>query len=231
MTQTTHIINFKQIPSMLSLQCTMNNTVNPDWVNLNWDWFRASMLEGAEAVEHHGWKWWKAQKKDVPQLQMEIVDIWHFYLSQFLKITKGNEAEAATLIESHYVGLIDRPVVFDGKDYELANMDLLEKLDLLIGLSAAKRLHVPLLIDLVYSSGMTWDSFFAQYVQKNILNIFRQKNGYKEGTYHKEWFAKEDNIFLVEEAEKLNPSDENYVTLLWDSLTSVYAKALELIKK
>lgn len=225
------MINFKQIPSMLSLQNTMNKTVNPDWANLNWDWFRASMLEGAEAVEHHGWKWWKAQNKDVPQLQMEIVDIWHFYLSQFLKLSNANEENAATLIHSHYEEFKNKPVLFDNKEYDLNSLDLLAKLDLLIGLSAAKRLHVPLLIDLVYASGMNWDFFFEQYVKKNILNIFRQKNGYKQGTYHKEWFGQEDNVFLIEEADKLNPSSEDYVSQLWESLTNVYQKALEESKK
>ena len=220
------MINFKQIPSMLSLQQTMNNTVNPDWVNLNWDWFRASMLEGAEATEHHGWKWWKAQTKDVPQLQMEIVDIWHFYLSQFLKLSNGNEEQAALLIQEHFDQFCYKAIHFDGKDYHLSDLDLLSKLDLLIGLSAAKRLHVPLLMDLVYATGMNWEVFFEQYVKKNILNIFRQKNGYKQGTYHKEWFNQEDNVFLIEEASKLNPADENYVNLLWGSLTLVYKKAL-----
>jgi hypothetical protein len=220
------MINFKQIPSMLSLQNTMNNTVNPDWIKLDWDWFRASMLEGSEAIEHHGWKWWKAQNKDLPQLQMEIVDIWHFYLSQFLKNAHGNEELASKFIEENYLELSNKPVIFDGKEYFLEKLDLLSKLDLFIGLSAAKRLHVPLLIDLIYSTGMTWKFFFEQYVKKNILNIFRQKNGYKKGTYHKEWFGKEDNVFLIEEASKLDSSAENYVSLLWDALTIVYKNAL-----
>lgn len=225
------MINFKQIPSMLSLQNTMNNTVNPEWTNLDWDWFRASMLEGSEAVEHHGWKWWKAQSKDLPQLQMEIVDIWHFYLSQFLKLTQGNEAQAATLIEQHYNDLHNQAVVFDNKSYDLQSMDVLSKLDLLIGLSAAKRLHVPLLINLVYATDMTWDGFFEQYVKKNLLNIFRQKHGYKQGTYHKEWFNQEDNVFLVQEAAKLDPKSETYVQDLWNSLTVVYQEALNAAAK
>ena len=222
------MINFKQIPSMLSLQNTMNNTVNPEWTTLNWDWFRASMLEGAEAVEHHGWKWWKAQTKDIPQLQMEIVDIWHFYLSQFLKEAKGDESLASKMIEEHFNQLNNSPIVFDTKEYNLKDLDLLARLDLLIGLSAAKRLHVPLLLSLVLDTGMSWENFFSQYVNKNILNIFRQKNGYKAGTYHKEWFGKEDNVFLVEESKKLNPQDEKYVELLWNSLTNVYQEALKV---
>lgn len=220
------MINYKQLVSMLALQNTMNKTVHPQWEAMDWDWYRASMLEGSEAMEHNGWKWWKAQRKDTPQLQMELVDIWHFYLSQFLKHTQAKEDEAALSIEQHYNEYVNKPISFDNKDYDLNSMGFLEKLDLLIGLSAAKRLHVPLLLNLVENSGMNWEELFSQYVKKNILNIFRQKNGYKEGRYHKEWFDQEDNLFLIAEAEKLDSSKENYVDNLWDSLTRVYKEAL-----
>lgn len=33
-------------------------------------------------------------------------------------------------------------------------------------------------------------------------------------------------MFLIEEASKLNPADEKYVSLLWDALTLVYKEAL-----
>jgi hypothetical protein len=224
------MINFKHIKSMLSLQQTMNITVNPDWVSQGYDWFRAAMLEGAESVEHHGWKWWKAQKKDLPQLQMEIVDIWHFYLSVFLVQSNADQEKALDLIEQHYEENLNSPVIFDNKIYDLSSMTLLSKLDLLIGLSAAKRVHIPLLLSLITDCEMTWEYFFEQYVKKNILNIFRQKNGYKQGTYLKEWFDKEDNISLMEQASKLNPKDDNYVELLWNSLEKTYSEALDYQK-
>jgi hypothetical protein len=224
------MINFKHIKSMLSLQQTMNITVNPDWVSQGYDWFRAAMLEGAESVEHHGWKWWKAQKKDLPQLQMEIVDIWHFYLSVFLVQSNADQEKALDLIEQHYEENLNSPVIFDNKIYDLSSMTLLSKLDLLIGLSAAKRVHIPLLLSLITDCEMTWEYFFEQYVKKNILNIFRQKNGYKQGTYLKEWFDKEDNISLMEQASTLNPKDDNYVELLWNSLEKTYSEALDYQK-
>lgn len=221
------MLNLNQVSTMLSLQSRMNSMVNPNWVNQDWDLFRASMMEGCEAVEHHGWKWWKAQTKDVSQLQMELVDIWHFYLSQFLKSSCGNVPQALLQIEEHYKDNLYRLVRFDGVSYRLGTMDLLSKLDLLIGLSASKRLNVNLLLAIVNDSGMTWKLFFDQYVRKNVLNMFRQQNGYKQGTYHKDWFGKEDNVFLIEEAEKLNPDDADYAEQLWKALTAVYQEALK----
>ena len=42
------------------------------------------------------------------------------------------------------------------------------------------------------------DTLFAQYVGKNMLNLFRQDNGYREGTYRKLWSGVEDNCHLAE---------------------------------
>jgi dimeric dUTPase (all-alpha-NTP-PPase superfamily) len=220
------MINFTQLKPMLELQNTMNNTVDPNWVSLGWDYMRASCLEGSEAIEHHGWKWWKHQKKDLPQLQMEIIDIWHFYLSRYLQLSKGNEVEAFHMIEKDWAEQYGKMVVFDGKSYDLPNMDLLAKLDLLIGLAAAKRMDLYVFFSLSQDCDLTWADLFEQYVKKNLLNIFRQKNGYKEGTYHKEWFGQEDNVYLLEEASKLDPQHENYVSSLWQSLEKVYKDAV-----
>lgn len=220
-------INFTQVPPMLELQNTMNKTVNPDWVNLGWDYMRASCLEAGEAIEHHGWKWWKKQNKDLPQLQMEIIDIWHFYLSRYLQIAQGDEKVALANLQKDWTLQNDKPVLFDSINYDLTSLGLLEKLDLMIGLAAAKRMNLYLFFSLAEDCELSWASLFEQYVKKNLLNIFRQKNGYKEGTYHKEWFGQEDNVFLLEQAAKLDPQNSNYVTLLWTALESTYQQALK----
>jgi hypothetical protein len=41
-------------------------------------------------------------------------------------------------------------------------------------------------------------------VGKNVLNFFRQDNGYKQGSYSKDWNGQEDNEVLV---TILNSSD------------------------
>jgi len=57
-----------QAEVMLTLQANMNAKVNPDWVNTAYPYLRAIVVEGAEAMEHHGWKWWKKQDCDLGQL-------------------------------------------------------------------------------------------------------------------------------------------------------------------
>lgn len=221
------MINFTQLKQMLELQNIMNNTVNPNWTIQKWDYLRASCLEGAEAIEHHGWKWWKEQKKDLPQLQMEIVDIWHFYLSRYLQLTVGNEDKALEEIRIDWQNEHGKHILFDNKEYDLSHLNLLDKLDLLIGLAAAKRMSLEVFFSIMIDSGLSWPQLFEQYAKKNLLNIFRQKNGYKEGTYHKEWFGEEDNIFLLQEAEKLDPTQDDYIAKLWFGLETTYKKALE----
>jgi dimeric dUTPase (all-alpha-NTP-PPase superfamily) len=73
-----------QLNTMLNLQDGMNKKVNPQWLTAGYSYLRAAMIESVEAIEHHGWKWWKAQKLDLPQVQMELVDIWHFALSHLI---------------------------------------------------------------------------------------------------------------------------------------------------
>lgn len=216
----------KQIKVMLDMQNKMNKTVHPDWVNKGWDYMRAAALETAEAVEHHGWKWWKAQKKDIPQLQMELVDIWHFYLSRYLQLEVGDEESALNIVMADLNAISDN-VVFDKRIYYFKNMNTLEKLDVMAGLACAKRFSLGLFFSVCSDVGLTVENIYEQYVQKNTLNIFRQAKGYKEGTYHKEWFGKEDNVYLVEIASKLNSSDEKYAEKIWNELEVTYKKALE----
>jgi hypothetical protein len=51
--------------------------------------------------------------------------------------------------------------------------------------------------------------------------MFRQKYGYKEGTYIKIWHGIEDNKVAVELASEIN-FDENYEENLWKALEDKY---------
>jgi dimeric dUTPase (all-alpha-NTP-PPase superfamily) len=215
----------KQLKTMLSMQNTMNKTIHPSWSEQGWDYMRASALEGAEAVEHHGWKWWKAQKLDMPQLQMELIDIWHFYLSRYLQIHGANEQLALEQLSKEMLE-IDGTVIFDGKTYKFTDLSILEKLDLLCGLACAKRMSLGVFFALCKDVDLTVEYIYEQYIQKNTLNIFRQAKGYKLGTYHKEWFGEEDNVYLVKIASKLDSKDDNYAENLWEGLEKNYEEAL-----
>src|SRR5512142_3130760 len=127
-----------QLLTMLELQDGMNSKVNPDWVAANNNWHRAIQVEGVEAIEHHGWKWWKKQDCDLAQLKMELVDIWHFILSAEIQLKHGNVALAKMEMLAE-LSLKQKSVHFDNQYYVLTEYSLLEKLDLLVGLAAGRR--------------------------------------------------------------------------------------------
>lgn len=210
-----------QLTTMLELQDGMNSKVNPDWVAANNDWHRAIQVEGVEAIEHHGWKWWKKQDCDMAQLRMELVDIWHFILSAAIQEKHGNVALAKMEMMSE-LNLHQKSVQFDNQYYMLAQMKLLEKLDLLVGLAAAKRTNLALFESLLQDCGMSWTELFKQYVGKNVLNVFRQDHGYKAGTYIKIWDGREDNEHLVEVLETVDLDADDVRDALYLALKTRY---------
>ena len=60
---------------------------------------------------------------------------------------------------------------------------------------------------------------------KNVLNFFRQDNGYKEGSYRKEWNGREDNEYLVEIINGLEAEDPEYPEKLRLALQERYSQA------
>ena len=208
---------------MLSLQAKMNGKVDSAWVQAHYPYLRAVVIEGAEAIEHHGWKWWKKQEHDLAQLQMELIDIWHFILSEILLKHEGSQTEARIeLLE--LASQIDgqNEILFDGNTYALSDMDLLGKLELLIGLSAARRIDLTTFSSIMDNCDLSWTELFCQYVGKNVLNFFRQDNGYKQGTYQKIWNGREDNEYLVEIMAELDPEDTSFQSKLYDALATNY---------
>lgn len=215
-----------QLDSMLKMQDGMNNKVNPDWVSANNNWHRAIQVEGAEAIEHHGWKWWKKQNCDMAQLRMELVDIWHFILSAVIQSKHGNIPLARMEMMAE-LNLYQKSVQFDNQYYGLAQLNLLEKLDLLVGLAAARRTNLALLESLLLDCEMEWQDMFKQYVGKNVLNVFRQDHGYKTGTYIKIWNGREDNEHLVEVLGMVDLNAADVSDSLYQSLKARYILVLE----
>ena len=211
----------QQLNTMLSLQNNMNIKVNPEWLTAGYGYLRAAMVESVEAIDHHGWKWWKAQEKDLPQLQMELVDIWHFALSASIIDYKGDIEATATALASQLAENTPH-VQFDGQSYSPAGLSLLDNLELMAGLCAAKRFSVPLFMQIVTQSEMTGEELYRQYVGKNVLNFFRQDNGYKAGTYVKTWNGREDNAHLVEVLDSLDMNAPDYADLVYKGLADRY---------
>jgi len=211
---------------MLKLQLEMNAKVNPGWLKAGYPFLRAAIVEGAEAMEHYGWKWWKQQSTDVPQVRMELVDIWHFMLSHTLIAHDGDvvaaTGELTSSVESIYAG---DAIYFDGRAYVLAAMTFTDRLELLIGLAVARRTSLLLFETLMGDMAMSWDDMYRQYVAKNVLNFFRQDHGYKQGTYIKIWFGEEDNVVLTRLMDTFEPGD-TFMAELYKALLAEYRKVL-----
>jgi hypothetical protein len=212
-----------QANTMLSLQANMNFKIDPDWVEARYPYLLAVVIEGAEAIEHHGWKWWKKQHKDLPQLQMELIDIWHFMLSEILLRNDADEEKAVVFLNQAIAESENlQSLHFDGQDYPLKDLGLLQQIELLIALAGARRVEVGLFSSIMRLCELDWSSLFSQYVGKNVLNVFRQDHGYKQGTYLKQWNGQEDNEHLVEILSQLDPETESYKEQLYSQLESRY---------
>lgn len=179
------ISKFKLV-SMLELQDKLNQTVNPDWLKAGYPWHRAIMVESVEALDHYGWKWWKKQTPDLNQTRMELVDIWHFILSMALEGAQGDTHRAAETISGIFYDP-DKPT----------DKSTLMLFDLMAGYAAEGKICVPAFVHLMQELSLSWDQMYQLYVGKNVLNMFRQAHGYKEGTYQKMWGPVEDNEMLT----------------------------------
>lgn len=220
-------LNPVNLMEMLHLQASINAKVNPDWLNAGYPWLRAAMLEAAEAMEHHGWKWWKAQTCDMPQLQMELVDIWHFVLSHYLADNAGDfKAAAIRLKPESELAATELVISFGRGPYRLSALETLDKLQLFITLASVGEFSAGLFQALLTDCGMTWDDLYAQYVGKNVLNFFRQDHGYKEGTYVKIWGDVEDNVVLAECLKTISPDTPNFSAELYRALAAAYNTAV-----
>ena len=208
---------------MLSLQTSMNIKVDPNWVEARYPYLRAVVIEAAEAIEHHGWKWWKKQEKDLPQLQMELIDIWHFILSEILLRNQADQDKSLTALTDSLSDSSTQNVInFDDQHIFINELDLIAKFELLIALSVSRRIELALFASIMTDCEISWTELYCQYVGKNVLNMFRQDKGYKEGTYQKIWNGREDNEYLVEIIGSLDSSRLEFKDEVYAALESAY---------
>jgi dimeric dUTPase (all-alpha-NTP-PPase superfamily) len=199
----------KQISQMLTMQDAMNSRVSETWRTNDYEWYRAIWVECAEMLDHHGWKWWKHQEIDVPQVQLELVDIFHFGLSLRLMAGKSVDVISQEIAKELHQGSTEN-------DFKVA----LENLA-----SAAvtdKSFDAKALADCMFLMDMDLDELFRQYVGKNTLNFFRQDHGYKEGSYIKIWNGEEDNEVLAALVTSLDTNADDFQQQLYNALKEKY---------
>ncbi len=199
----------QKILTMLELQDAMNSRVNADWREAAYPWYRAIWTECAEMLDHYGWKWWKHQKPDMAQVHLELVDIWHFALSDLILHNDNLERAAEQALEG-----LQQP--HGAVDFRSA----IERLAMTA--IQAQSADVGQFAQVMQAADLDFDTLFKTYVGKNVLNFFRQDHGYKEGTYIKTWDGREDNEYLAEILERLDADVEDFNDQVYRALEQAY---------
>ncbi|HIF88218.1 MAG TPA: dUTPase [Candidatus Thioglobus sp.] len=211
------------IEQMFKLQNELNNHTNGEmWVdgltkeNRQISWYRCIYMEAAEAIDSFNWKHWKNinVEPDWANIKVELVDIWHFIMSEAIRVddqSYANQYEEIDAIE------------------DLDSEVLLQTLERILALSAQAKIEnngnvIRETIDLFFVAlsgiGMDTKELYKRYVVKNQLNTFRQQNGYKDGSYIKIWGSVEDNVVafnIMGDNPGISPKD------LYQQLESAYA--------
>lgn len=217
-------MNVVQIKEMLELQHQLNAVINPDWKTAKNPWTRAIWVESAELLDHIGWKWWKAQGTNVAQAHIELVDIWHFILSQFAETGDNMELIAAEL--HHRLFDQGRRVIFiRNKIHSLNEMSLHDRIEAMASLAASGNDCTAAFAASCEELELSWDELRRVYVGKNVLNLFRQANGYKAGTYVKNWNGPEDNVYLEDFMSKFPSASPAEI---YNHLGKCYAQITEV---
>lgn len=195
---------------MLQLQNQLNDSTNGDkWTGgitkngktINWK--RCIYMECAEMIDSFSWKHWKSihQEPDWMNHQIEVVDVWHFIMSLAIEnysqhLKGGVEDLGINISQLSSFNTIDiQHSDFAPQDEVIEKVEELMRLSLDKGELALDNL-LSNFFDLVVMSGLNLETLYRLYVGKNILNQFRQDNGYKDGTYVKVWNGEEDNVVM-----------------------------------
>ncbi len=206
---------------MLQLQQKLNDTTSgKGWENgltnkgKLIDWRRCIYLEAAELVDSYPWKHWKNidAQPDYENIKIEIVDIWHFVMSEALRVYKveglGGMSDLSVAIHNLPSFENFAADVFDNDTNMYKQISKVE--DFIAVLFTQTDVHKWLAAFFTMSAGLKLglDELYRLYIGKNILNRFRQEHGYKEGKYIKRWNGVEDNVVMqqiLEEDKEITP--------------------------
>ena len=196
------------LETMAAMQDAHNTQVHPQWRRSGYEYYRAVWVECAELLDHFGWKWWKRQRPDLGQVKLELVDIWHFGMSDLIR---------ADALNAGVIELLDiDPAPQAGPEaLRLAVEDLARET------LAARSFALPAFARVMRLLPLGYDELFRLYVGKNVLNRFRQDHGYRTGTYAKTWDGREDNEHLMELLDDLE-RPETAVADLYGRLEARY---------
>ena len=209
-------------PAKLEEMFLLQKKLNDDTNGVNWElginkfdkeinWLRCIHMEVSELIDSTPWKHWKniSSTPDWNNIHIELVDVWHFLMSYILQET--NIPKAVSLVNTHCiyesVDIADVDIKLVVKEAEkLSYIAFAIETGNMPAFSGVER-FIDQFFRCCKLSGLSFTWLQKLYIGKNALNKFRQDNGYKEGTYIKNWNGKEDNVVMIaflEESEDIN---------------------------
>ena len=200
-----------QIKQMFELQQQLNDATNGTiWTEgatkegRQISWLRCIYMEAAEAIDSFNWKHWKDidAKPDLDNAKVELVDIWHFLMSEAIHYGDAGFAEIYNDMQP---------------ERETNPEKLVEILEKIVAISASANVDksqnslyqlFALFFQAIAHMEMDVPELYKRYLVKNQLNTFRQDHGYKDGSYVKMWGDVEDNVIafnIMDDNPELTP--------------------------
>ena len=142
-------------------------------------------------------------------MRLELVDIMHFAMSDYLLQDADNEAVAERIVAEISDPHQDR--------------DIRAAIETMAQTTIARRsMHFSDFANVMSLIEMDFDQLYRTYVGKNVLNFFRQDHGYKDGSYIKIWDGREDNEHLVEVLDGLDSGSPDFRQQVYQGLDQRY---------
>lgn len=246
------------IKKIITKQDELNAAVVNEWrTNPSVKFHLAIYAEMGELLDSHPFEWWKKtyfKQIDLLNIRIELIDIFHFYLSLSMKLIGDDKTQeiieeiteekiSSGNLEYDFERYLEDFMLSVGKIVETTRVPVFGAEGIAL---KYQRLHNIISIGFInlfeafYQTGMeSEDDIFNLYILKNSLNLVRKENGYKEGTYMKLWtknenmisepqsFKIEDNHFIMQEMENFyaeNKNDSDVFLLAKKEIQKLYDK-------
>eukprot|EP00796_Vickermania_ingenoplastis_P010892 gene10892-7552_t len=211
--------------ALKKFQNGLNNRIDEDWQKVRKldDWVLAITMESAELIDSYPWKWWKNinAPPDIPNVKVEIVDIFHFSLSGGMQSKNYPPSDPNKSINLICPSETPQDVFQDFLFLPMTSTaNAVATMRNIIQLAQAYKFDL-ITEGLFVAAADLGLNLVAFYVAKHTLNNIRQLNGYKAGSYIKVQKGVEDNALLhdcIKHVDIEKSVDPEKFRIVWDEI-------------
>lgn len=204
--------------TMVELQHKFNEHTIENYLSKNLNWNSAIIAESGELLDSLGYKWWKKQVPDMENVKVEAIDLLHFVISE--------QIQNHIIID--HVSKEFEQYFTEIQEYDGFDKTNIEELISVLNYDNYDRFFI--MKQIFKQLNMSNEDVYIAYIVKNCLNKFRQDNGYKDGSYIKDWNGREDNVVAYEIANEWG-ADEKLFEQLYMDLETYYNENVLKVKK